>query len=190
MIPRAFEDRFRDLVRRAALGILAATLLATVVSGWILVRARAGAGELKLQRAGRQTRLSADRRTASTLPKGPQPAALDRSRAVSTLRATLAVLAAQKGITLSEFQASTEEAPYLTVYAADANDPGWTQVPVKVALQGRSTAVIAAVAALRKMDVPFEIDTLELSRRSTDTSGMARVAAQIGMRVLVYRGEG
>lgn len=151
---------------------------------------RAEVADLRLQKSGQAARLAEDRRIAGSLPLTPKPDALDRSRAVSRLRTTLARLATGKGVTLDEFQASTEEAPYLTAYASDGTAAGWTQVPVKAALRGRATALMGAITGLGKLGVPFEIDTLELSRRSTDTMGMATVSAQIGMRVLVYRGEG
>ena len=179
-----------DVLRRAALGAVAAAALGGALASWRLFAARAQVSDLLLQRSGRQSRLAEDRRAAGGRPLATPSDALDRSRAVSRLRTTLVRCAAVRGVSLDEFQAATEELPYLTAYAADANDPGWTQVPVKLTLQGRSTAVVATVAALRALDVPFEIDTLEIARRSADHTGMATVSALVGMRVLVYKGEG
>ncbi len=173
--------------RRAALGALALGALVVAGGAWRMVHARAEATDLRFQAEARQKRLSEARRTAGDLPKGPKPAALDRSRAVSRLRAALG---AQKGFSVEEFQASTEETPYLTTYATDNKDPGWMQVPVRILLKGRSAALVGAVAKLRDLDVPFEIDTMELTRQSSDNTGMSTVSAQIGLRVLVYRGEG
>lgn len=190
MIPCSFSSGTREAVRRGAFVALAACGLAIAASAWWLFGVRRALAELRIDTSGRQARLSENRRLAGALPTTVKPDALDRSRAVSKLRATLATLAAGKGVAMDEFQASTEEAPYLTSYATDNKDPGWMQVPVRLVLTGRSTAIMAAVSALRNLDVPFEIDTMELTRRSTDNRGMATVAAGIGMRVLVYRGEG
>ena len=189
MIPRSFGIGTREAVRRGAFAALAACVLAIGASAWWLMGVRRSLAELRAETSGRQARLSENRRVGGGVPIVAKPDALDRSRAVSKLRATLATLAAGKNVGMDEFQASTEEAPYLTSYATDNKDPGWMQVPVRLVLTGRSTAIMATVSALRNLDVPFEIDTVELTRRSTDNKGMATVAAGIGMRVLVYRGE-
>lgn len=177
-------------MRRAAFGALAFALLATGASAWRLVAARSATDDLRLEEAGRLKRLSEARELASTGPAEPASPALDRSRAIAKLRATLGRVSVQKGCTVEEFQAATEEAPYLTTYALDSNDPGWMQVSLRALIDGRSTSVMAAVAALRTLDVPFEVDSMEFTRRSTDKTGMATVGAQITMRVLVYKGEG
>ena len=175
--------------KQAALATLAAILLAIGSTGWRLFALSREVAALRSDVSGRQSRLSGDRRSASSSPTSRKPAALDRSRAVSTLRAKFGALALQKGITVDEFQASTEEAPYLTLYTADNQDPGWMQVPVRVSLQGRSPKIFAALKGLAALDVPFEIVSTEMTRRSADKKGMATVNAQIEMKVLVYRGE-
>jgi len=177
-------------VQRAAYAALAISAAAMAVGGLRLLKVRGEVADLKLGTAGRQARLRENRKVASNLPKGPKPDALDRSRAVSKLRSTLSKLAAQKGFALDEFQAGTDETPYLTIYASENNDPGWVQVSVRVLLRGRAPVLADAVASLRTLDVPFEIDNLEMTRRSVDGVGKATVTEQIQMRVLVYRGEG
>ena len=179
----------RQAVRRAAFAAMGVAALAIVGAAWRTVAARSAVAELRLFASERGSRLAEDRRTATTAPEGPKPAALDRSRAVSRLRSALGALTAAKGCAMDDFQASTEELPYLTSYAADSRDPGWMQVPVKAQLHGRSAALMAAVAGLRALDVPFEIETIEFARKSTDKMGMADVGVAIGMKVLVYRGE-
>lgn len=179
----------RQTAAKAALGALALCLLSMGVGGWKLVKVRGEVAELKGSKVARATRLAEDRRVAATAPKAVKPAALDRSRAVSSLRSSLTRLASEKGFTVEEFQALAEENPFLTAYASDNNDPGWFQVTVKVSLRGRAPTIMAALASLRSLDVPFEVDNMELTRRSTDTKGVSEVAAGIAMRVLVYRGE-
>ena len=180
----------RRTAQRAALVLLGTTALAVAGSAWRTAALRASVADLRFSASERGNRLAEDRRTATTMPTGPKPAARDRSRAVSRLRAALGSLTAAKGCAVDEFQASTEETPYLTSYAPDTNAPGWTQVSVRAQLHGRSPALMAAIFGLRELDVPFEIDTLEFTRKSTDKEGMATVGVAIGMRVLVYRGEG
>ncbi len=177
-------------MQRAAYVALAISAAAMAVGGLRLIKLRSEVSELKLGTAGRQARLRENRKIGVTLPKGPKPDALDRSRAVSKLRSCLSKLASEKGFTLDEFQAGTDETPYMTVYASENNDPGWMQVSVRALLRGRAPVLANAVASLRSLDVPFEIDNLEMTRRSSDSAGRSTVTEQIQMRLLVYRGEG
>ena len=177
-------------LRRAALFVLLLSLSGAALGSWRLFSIRGETAGLKADAVARAARLADDRKVAATAPKAAKPAALDRSRAVSRLRESLAAIARQKGFQVQEFEASTEELPYLSAYALDTQAPGWMQVPVRVALQGRSTALMAGIAALRAVEAPFEVDTIEFTRRSADDKGMATVSASLGIRVLVYRGEG
>ncbi len=150
--------------------------------------ARRQAADLKMQVAARRARLTDDRQVATDAPV-PMPDALDRSHAVSRLRAAIGQVTGAKGCVVEEFHASTEEAPYLTSYAADSKDPGWMQVPIRATISGRATKIATSLADLRTLDVPFEVDSVELTRRSTDNTGMATVVAQLTLRLLVYKGE-
>lgn len=179
----------RLAVQRAAYAALAISAAAIAVGGLRLIKLRSEVSELKLGTAGRQTRLRDNRKVAGTLPKGPKPDALDRSRAVSRVRSTLAKLATEKGFAMDEFQAGSDETPYLTVYASENNDPGWMQVSVRVLLRGRVPVLAEAVASLRGLEVPFEIDNLEITRRTSDAFGKSTVTEQIQMRILVYKGQ-
>lgn len=177
-------------LHKAALAVLGLTLAMAALLSWRLFGVRGEVAELKISTAGRQARLVENRKFVERAPKTAKPAALDRSQAVSRLRGAFADLAKRNGFGVQEFQAATDELPYLTAYASDNKDPGWMQVPVRATLQGRATVLMAAIASLRKLDVPFEIDSIEMTRRSTDNKGMSTVSAGIGMRVLIYRGEG
>lgn len=179
----------RRWAQQAALAAIGLVVLATAVGLFILVRTRGQVAELDFSIKARKTRLAENRRTAGAAPKAAAPAALNRSRAVSRLRETLSSLSVSGRFTIDEFQASTDELPYLTTYATDNKDPGWTQVAVRATLTGRAPDLTASIGELQKLDVPFEVDTLELMRRSTDNSGRAVVTASLTMRVLVYRGE-
>lgn len=190
MTTRAFDNDLLHKVRRAAFGTAAACSLAILTSGWRLYAVRGQVADLRLQIANRQGKLLDDRRAEGDLPKTPAVDGLDRSKAVSKLRMALASAAASKGVSLAEFEVSPDEAPYLTAYASDSKDPGWIQVPVRVVLEGKSTAAMATLAKLRGIDVPFEVDTVQMTRRSTDSKGVARVGTEVSMRVLVYKVEG
>ena len=189
MIPRNLGSGATEAARRVTFGLLAAIGIAIVLGGLRWTKARGEVADLRLAISDRQKRLAGNRRVAGSLPPAPAPVALDRSRAVSNLRATLASVARGNGVVVDEFQASTEEAPYLTLYASDNQDPGWMQVPVRVSLRGRTAAILQTILDLRKLETPFEIDSTEVTRRSTDKKGMAMVVTGIGLRVLVYRGE-
>jgi len=177
-------------VQRASYAALAISAAAMAVGGLRLMKLRSELSDLKTGTAGRQARLRENRRSGVILPKGPKPDALDRSRAVSKLRSTLSKLASERGFSVDEFQAGTDEMPYLTVYASENNDPGWMQVSVRALLRGKAPVLAAAVTSLRSLEVPFEIDNLEMTRRTSDGAGRSIVTEQIQMRLLVYRGEG
>ena len=184
----ALKPSARERARQVALIASSLAVLAVGLGGWRLMAVRGDAAELRLQVSGRMARLSEDRRAMTGVPAA-KPDALDRSRAVSRLRAALSRVTERRDCAVDEFQASTEEGPYITVYALDNKDPGWTQVPVRASLRGRATAIAATLAELRTFDVPFELDSMEVARRSTDNKGVATVVAQIALRVLVYKGE-
>ena len=177
----------RQTAQRIAFVCIAASLMAVAISATRLILVRHKASELRLGVTGRMNRLRESRRTAT--PKGVQPTSLSRSQAVSKLRSTLTKVASEKGVAIDEFQASTDEMPYVTVYSTESNDPGWMQVAVKFSMSGSGPRLVSTLAALRSFEVPFEVDNIEFTRRSTDTSGRSVVAEQVQLRVLVYRGE-
>jgi hypothetical protein len=186
---RIFTPSIRQTLQRAAFVGLAISSFAIAACGIRTVVARHKIADLQIGVTGRKKRLREDRVAASQTPKNSSSVALSRSQAVSKLRSALSKIAAQKGISVDEFQASTDEMPYLTVYSTDSNDSGWTQVSVRFSLSGSCPKLASSLAELRALDAPFEVDNIEFTRRSTDTFGKSLVAEQVQMRVLVYRGQ-
>ncbi|RYG25341.1 hypothetical protein EON82_07455 [bacterium] len=179
----------RQAVRRAAFVALAVSLITIGGSALRVAMAQRSSADLLVGVTGRKNRLRENRQVAGNVPKGPKPNALDRSHAVARLRSTLTKLAKEKRFEIDEFQASTDELPYITVYSTESEFPGWMQVAVRFSLNGRAPILLSALDSLKSLDVPFEVDSVEITRRSTDNSGMSLVAEQVQLRVLVYRGE-
>lgn len=108
----------------------------------------------------------------------------DPRQSVFDFQSAVEATAQAHGATVEECTSSPESTPYLSKYHNDEPAPGWQQVPARVHLSGRMPEVFATVNALKKSPIPFEIDTIELSRGHSE-KGQSRVTAQINLRVLV-----
>lgn len=179
----------RFVAKRVAFGLLGIAAATLALGGLRSFQLGREIADLKLQTDSRNARLAENQKIAKTVPDEPAPAALDRSRSIARLRSTLVALSQHHKFSIDEFQAGTEEVPYLTVYSTDDPPKGWVQVSVRALLTGHTPALMSGLAELRQFEVPFEIDSVELTRRGADNSGTATVAAQVQMRVLVYKGD-
>lgn len=92
--------------------------------------------------------------------------------------------AMENGAVIEEYSSSPERTPYLSKYHNDPASEGWQQAAARVHLSGRMPEVFATLRALRELDIPFEIDNIELVR-GQGSGGQSRVSAQINLRVLV-----
>lgn len=105
--------------------------------------------------------------------------------AVTAIQARLTREARARDCSVVEFRASTEAVPYLTRFAKDTDAKGWNQVEAQATLRGTPRGVAATLQAASDMEVPFEFNSIELSRDEVNDAGDALVAAKISFRVLV-----
>ncbi len=113
-----------------------------------------------------------------------EPKANDPRLSVFNFQSAVEASAQENGATVAEYSSSPETMPYLSKYHNDTPAAGWQQVPARVNLSGRLPEVFATIKSLEKSAIPFEIDTIELTR-SESQKGQSRVTAQINLRVLV-----
>lgn len=83
------------------------------------------------------------------------------------------------------FDTSPEVQTYLSKYTNDSPPEGWKQVVATFSISGSAKSVFDTLDLLRKTDIPFEIDNIEINRASTDPLGTSTVLAQIQARVLM-----
>ncbi len=118
---------------------------------------------------------------ARSIKQAPAPEA---KQAIFDFQSTVEGAAHANGAVVEEYASSPEWMPYLSKFHNDPPLEGWQQVAARIQLSGRLPEIYATLRALQKSDIPFEIDSLELSRGQS-AAGQSRVSAQINLRVLV-----
>lgn len=105
--------------------------------------------------------------------------------AVARLQSAVDRLAHEQNCTVAEFRAQSEVLPYLTRFAKTTNVSGWGQVETQLDLAGPVKNVIATLSGLLNENVPFEFNTLDITRDKVDAAGDATVIAHATLRVLI-----
>jgi hypothetical protein len=106
------------------------------------------------------------------------------SAAVSAFQWGMAQVAAKHGCTVTEFQSSGSTSPYLSKFTKETPNTTWGQVDIKSQLQGRAADVIATLAELKSLDIPFEFSVIEISRQDVTKEG-ASVTALVEFSILI-----
>ena len=119
----------------------------------------------------------ANRLTTSSIP--------DDLSAVGKLQSSIEQMAADRNCAVSEFRASSEVSPYLTRFAKTGGSSGWGQVEVQISLSGKAKNVTSTLVSLIDTQIPFEFDSLELTRDKVDEVGDATVIGHATLRVLI-----
>lgn len=122
---------------------------------------------------------------ASQLSERAAPSDLS---AVAMLRASVGATADRHECLVLEFRASSEVLPYLTRFAKDNTVEGWNQVEAQMLLRGSPRAVLATIAGMSDQNVPFEFNSIDISRDTVDGFGRATVNAKVSFRVLIRGG--
>lgn len=187
MIARTQHQRARLLtsLRQGVVAFSAVYLLIAGVLGLQIVVRNGRASEsehqvLVAQQQVANTKAEIDK--AKSLALVSEPSDLS---ALGRLQVALDSLAKEQNCTVSEFRASSEILPYLTRFAKTTSVSGWGQVEIQVDLAGKIQNVIATLSGLLKKDVPFEFDSLKITRDKIDSVGDATVVAHATMRVLI-----
>lgn len=105
--------------------------------------------------------------------------------AVAKLQSSIEKAAASRKCTVVEFRASSEVSPFLTRFAKTTSISGWGQVTAQVSLSGSAKNVSATLTGLIDSHIPFEFDSLEITRDKTDALGEATVIGHATLRVLI-----
>jgi hypothetical protein len=119
---------------------------------------------------------------ADRLEKSTAPTDLS---AVARLQSSVERSAVTHECTVVEFRASSEIAPYLTRFAKTTNAAGWAQVETQMSVSGKPHDVMEMLMDLTTAEVPFEYDSLEITRDQTNSVGDATVIAHVTFRVLI-----
>lgn len=112
------------------------------------------------------------------------PPSTDSKQAVFAFQSAVEAAAQENGAVVEEYASSPEWTPYLSKYHNDSPPAGWQQVSARVHLSGRMPEVFDTMRAFQTIDIPYEVDTLELNRTQA-SAGESRVTAVINLRVLV-----
>jgi hypothetical protein len=112
------------------------------------------------------------------------PPATESRQAVFAFQSAVEAAAQANGAIVEEYASSPEKTPYLSKYHNDSPPEGWQQVAARVHLSGRMPEIYETMRALQAIDIPHEIDMIDLNRTQA-AAGESRVAAVISLRVLV-----
>lgn len=113
-------------------------------------------------------------------PSTPAP-----KQACTDFQSAVQAAAHQAGAVVRDFETSPDVQVYLSKYTNDNPPDGWNQVNVNFSITGGITSVFETLGSVRKTDIPFEIDGMEITRSFADDAGAAIVRAQVQARVLM-----
>jgi hypothetical protein len=105
--------------------------------------------------------------------------------AVAKFQSDVERMAGARHCSVVEFRASSDVLPYLTRFAKTTNVSGWGQVTAQVSLSGSAKNVSATLVDLIDSHIPFEFDSMEITRSKTNELGEATVIGHATLRVLI-----
>ena len=108
----------------------------------------------------------------------------ESKKGVEMVQTTLDRAATVRRCRLSEFQSSTDPAPFLTRYSKNGNANGWQQFAVQCQIDGPIGSIFEIMKEVTEGPIPIEIDSFDLSRRQILDNGDSLVSAKISLRVL------
>ncbi|HWA81935.1 MAG TPA: hypothetical protein VG820_00775 [Fimbriimonadaceae bacterium] len=108
--------------------------------------------------------------------------------AVSAFQTRLNKLVADNKCSLAQFQASDQMNPFVSTFSSTSVNGPWTQVEVKMNLQGSTQAVVETLKDLDQIGIPYEFTSVEMSRMQASATGEATVGANVSLRVLTIPG--
>ncbi|HVT11077.1 MAG TPA: hypothetical protein VHE55_02325 [Fimbriimonadaceae bacterium] len=108
--------------------------------------------------------------------------------AVSAFQTRLNKLVVNNKCLLTQFQASDQMNPFVSTFSSAAANGPWTQVEVKMNLQGSTQAVVETLKDLDQIGIPYEFTSVEMSRTQASATGEATIGANVSLRVLTIPG--
>ncbi len=121
----------------------------------------------------------------SSAQKLVKPLTPDPKQACTDFQTAVEQAANRFGAQIPGFNTSPEVLLYLSKYTNESPPEGWKQVSMNFSIFGTAQSVFDTLGELKKTDIPFEIDVLDINRTSSDNSGESTVTAQIQARVLM-----
>lgn len=115
----------------------------------------------------------------------PDVGAVQGMDGVAEFQAATVQSAARHNCQLGQFVASQEIAPFDSRFGAKAPAGQWGQVDVQLELQGRTLDVARVLRSWAEGSIPFEFNSVDLSRASASSTGRALVSAKVSLRVIV-----
>lgn len=187
MMARTQQGRQRMLLSlRQGVAVVAAlyVLVLLILFGQALFKGNEAAAAEHQVKTERQQLLNTEREInrAKSLSNAKAPSDLS---GVANLQSTIEKLAVDRHCSVAEFRASAETLPYLTRFAKTTSVGGWSQVQAQMSLAGTVNQVMGTLAGLIDSEIPFEFDSMEITRDKVDEVGDATVIAHVTLRVLI-----
>lgn len=171
------------LLKRVHMAMIAIVGILAAVWGsmffWHTSKASGSESDIKAHMAT----ISESRKTieaAELLEAAPQHTGM---QSVVALQTALQKNAATKGCEIAEFQATSEQVPYLSRFRKITDKNEWSQVEVHLTIVGSLNDVFSTLAGMKYMDVPFEFNSVDMTRGQVFSEN-AFVNAKVDLRVL------
>lgn len=147
------------------------------------------AASARRMKQGMERRLAEDQAKIEQAKKSRNSSVKEGLAAAGVFQARMEETARKHAVELSEFRSGTDLTPFLTAYAKDTPNEGWTQIEAKATVRGRLIDVMGCLTDLSHQAIPFEFDSVEMTR-VMGGNGQILVAANLMMRVLTRPVEG
>ena len=164
----------------AAGGLLAVSLAYFSIEGFAANQNAAG---IRLMTSGMKQRLADDQSKIEQAKKVVNVSMSEGLSAAGSFQSEFEAVAKKHSVEMTEFRSGTDLMPFLSAYAKDTANEGWSQIEARGTLRGRLIDVMACLTDMSHERIPFEIDTVELSR-VVGEPGSILVTANVNMRVL------
>jgi hypothetical protein len=97
-------------------------------------------------------------------------------------------IAEGNGCSISEFIVSADSTDYLSKYSKSKAEFSAKQNLVQIKLGGKYLMLLKTLNAVGNGSFPIEIDTIDFSRLSTSSEGVAEMSANITLRIIKIEG--
>jgi hypothetical protein len=141
-------------------------------------------GDAELMISGQRKQLSDLKTLVAKADNMPAPTAPMGTGAVSVFQSAMEAEAEKNDCALTEFISAPQPLPFLSRYNKDNPETTWQQVEVKAHIEGTARQIVKTLEALKDLDIPFELQAIELVRQDNKKQE-AHVSAQIDLNILV-----
>ena len=161
-------------------GLLTISLGVLLIQGFSSKQSTHAANEMTL---GMQKRLQEDQEKIEKAKNLKGVLMTDGLQAAGTFQARFEAQAKKHNIEMAEFRSGTDLMPFLSSYAKDTANDGWSQIECRCTMRGKLADLMSTLKDVSREGIPFEFDSIELTRVLGEP-GAILVTANVGMRVL------